>query len=72
MDSLCWFYNNYFQRKTTRVDGNLTYFITFQPQYYFIGLKNSAQQMNVTLKQTIGWADLENGGANGTYDPLAE
>jgi hypothetical protein len=72
MDSLCWFYNNYFQRKTTRVDGDLTYFITFQPQYYFIGLKNSAQQMNVTLKQTIGWADLENGGANGTYDPLAE
>lgn len=73
MDSLCYFYGNYLQRKTTRVDGTpTTYTIQFQPQYYFIGLRTSAQQMNVTLLQTIGWADYEKGGANGTFDPIAE
>jgi len=72
MDSLCYFYASYLNRKTTRIDGDLNYTIQFQPKYYFIGFKMSAQQMNVTLKQTIGWPDLENGGANGTYDPLAE
>lgn len=69
IDKLYTFYANYLYRKSYTVDAST---VTFQPKYYFIGLKNSAQQMNVTLKQTIGWADLENGGANGTYDPLAE
>jgi len=69
IDKLYTFYANYLYRKSYTVDASA---VTFQPQYYFIGLKNSAQQMNVTLKQTIGWGDLENGNANGTYDPLAE
>ena len=27
---------------------------------------------NQTLPQTIGWGDYNNGGENGTFDPLAE
>lgn len=72
IDKLADFYRSYLYRKTTRVDGNLQYTIAFQPKYYFLGFKSNMQQMNVTLKQTIGWADLENGGADGTFDPLAE
>jgi hypothetical protein len=74
MYNLCNFYNYYLTRKSTSVDivNSTVYPITFLPQYYFIGLRYSAQEMNVTLKQTIGWADFENGGANGTYDPLAQ
>jgi len=72
MDILYNFYAQNLYRKTKRVDGDPSYSITFQPKYYFIGFRSNMQQMNVTLKQTIGWADLENGGANGTYNPLAE
>jgi hypothetical protein len=69
IDKLYIFYANNLSRKSYTVDASA---LTFQPKYYFIGLRYSAQQMNVTLKQTIGWPDLENGNANGTYDPLAE
>jgi len=72
IDNLANFYSQYLHRKTTRVDGDPKYTITFQPKYYFIGFRSNMQQMNVTLLQTIGWADLEKGGADGTYDPLAE
>ena len=70
MGNLVTFYDNYLYRKTTQVDGGLT--IAFQPEYYFLGLRYSAQLNNSTLKQTIGWGDYENGGANGTFDPIAE
>ena len=43
----------------------------FQPRYYFFGLRQSAQQTNATLYQTIGWEDYAHGGM-GTFDPLAE
>ena len=69
IDNLFTFYANNLVRKSYTVDAAA---VTFQPKYYFIGLKNSAQQMNVTLLQTIGWADLERSSANGTFDPLAE
>jgi len=72
IDVLANFYSQNLYRKTKRVDGDPTYSVTFQPKYYFIGFRSNMQQMNVTLKQTIGWADLENGGADGTYNPLAE
>jgi hypothetical protein len=72
IDNLADFYREYLQRKTTRVDGDLEYTISFQPHYYFIGFKTNMQANNVTLEQTIGWADSRNGGANGTYDPLIE
>lgn len=50
---------------------NLEY-ITFLPKYYFLGLGSGAQNSNKGLPQTIGWQDYNNGGAPGTFDPLAE
>ena len=47
-------------------------FITFLPKYYFLGLSSGAQNANKGLPQTIGWQDYNNGGAEGTFDPLAE
>lgn len=50
---------------------NLLY-MNFRPKYYFLGLCSGAQNANKGLPQTIGWQDYNNGGANGTFDPLAE
>ena len=60
---------------------NLEY-INFLPKYYFLGLSSGASNGNNSspsdynggrgLPQTIGWQDYNNGGANGTFDPLAE
>lgn len=50
---------------------NLLY-MNFRPQYYLLGLSYNAQTKNIELPQTIGWQDYNNGGANGTFDPLAE
>ena len=50
---------------------NLLY-MNFRPKYYILGLSNSAQVSNKALPQTIGWQDYNNGGAPGTFDPLAE
>ena len=50
---------------------NLKY-IYFNPKYYLLGLSSGAQSSNKGLPQTIGWQDFNNGGANGTFDPLAE
>ena len=47
-------------------------FISFRPKYYFLGLSTGAQNSNKGLAQTIGWEDYNNGGAAGTFDPLAE
>ena len=47
-------------------------YINFRPKYYFLGLSSGAQTHNQKLPQTIGWEDYNNGGANGTFDPLAE
>ena len=64
------FYRQNLSRKTRLVDeANKT--INFKPEYYFIGLKSSAQSNNVTLLQNIGWFDSQKG-AMGTFDPLAE
>ena len=50
---------------------NLEY-INFRPKYYLLGLSYGAQDSNKGLPQTIGWQDSKNGGAPGTFDPLAE
>lgn len=50
---------------------NLLY-ISYRPKYYILGLNNSAQSSNKGIPQTIGWQDYNNGGAPGTFDPLAE
>ncbi len=47
-------------------------YIKFLPKYYFLGLSTGAQNSNKGLAQTIGWEDYNNGGAAGTFDPLAE
>ena len=47
-------------------------YIDFRPKYYFLGLGQGAQSHNPDLPQTIGWADYNRGGSNGTFDPLAE
>lgn len=47
-------------------------YMNFRPKYYFLGLSNGAQSSNPNIPQTIGWENSNNGGANGTFDPLAE
>ena len=69
-DSLEKFYHQNLTRKQRLVDTK-NKVITFRPEYYFIGLKSSAQTNNSTLIQTIGWVDSQKGGY-GTFDPLAE
>lgn len=70
-NALVTFYNTYLMRKTRQGDeaGKV---ISFKPQYYIIGLTSGAQTNNVSLLQTIGWADVLKGNINGTFDPLAE
>ena len=64
------FYTAYLKRKNVNADGNdETKGILFRPQYYFIGLKQSAMQTNPTLLQTVGWHDYSHG-QDGTFDPL--
>ena len=50
---------------------NLEY-IKFRPKYYFLGFCSGAQSADKANPQTIGWEDYNKGGANGTFDPLAE
>lgn len=70
------FYQTYLVRKTKKGDGydsnNTRLTRTWKPRYYFYGLTQSAQINNATLLQTIGWEDYQNGGSNGTFDPLTE
>ncbi|MBQ3635173.1 MAG: RagB/SusD family nutrient uptake outer membrane protein [Bacteroidales bacterium] len=40
-------------------------------KYYFLGFNQGTMSDNTRLLQTIGWKDSNNGGANGTFDPLA-
>lgn len=47
-------------------------YINFRPNYYFLGLSSGASAADKSLPQTIGWQDYNQGGAMGTFDPLAE
>ena len=47
-------------------------YINFRPNYYLLGFNSGVQNQNKRLPQTIGWQDYNNGGSNGTFDPLAE
>ncbi|MDR2804096.1 MAG: RagB/SusD family nutrient uptake outer membrane protein [Dysgonamonadaceae bacterium] len=69
--NLATFYDSYLTRKVRRGD-EADKVVTFLPKYYFIGLSSGAQTNNITLLQTIGWADVVHGNINGTYDPLSE
>ena len=52
-------------------DKSLKY-INYLPKYYFLGFSQGVSAHNQGLLQTIGWEDYNNGGALGTFDPLAE
>lgn len=69
-DELIDFYRTKLTRKAKDIDPN-DRVITYKPKCYFLGLRENAQQNNVTLEQTIGWDDIVRGGM-GTFDPLAE
>jgi hypothetical protein len=49
-------------------------YINFRPKYYFLGIPQGVSSADKVMKnsQTIGWQDYNNGGALGTFDPLAE
>ena len=70
------FYQTYLVRKTKKGDGydsnNTQLTRTWKARYYFYGLTQSAQVNNATLLQTVGWEDYQNGGSNGTFDPLVD
>lgn len=70
-------YSNYLVRKDNKGDGrdanHVDLYVHFFAKYYFLGLSRGAQSRNdARLQQTIGWEDNNHGGANGTFDPLAE
>lgn len=76
LDTLAAWYRSNLKQKVQKGDGydsnkNLLY-INFRPKYYLLGLTSGASAANTGLPQTIGWGDYNNGGANGTFDPLAE
>lgn len=47
-------------------------YINFRPNYYFLGFTSGASQAAKQLPQTIGWKNFAAGGAEGTFDPLAD
>ncbi len=47
-------------------------YINFRPNYYFLGFTEGASIANPQLPQTIGWQNYNEGGAMGTFDPLAD
>ncbi|MDR0988819.1 MAG: RagB/SusD family nutrient uptake outer membrane protein [Prevotellaceae bacterium] len=65
------FYKNYLHRLDRRTDSESQY-IHFRPEYYILGLPDNMQSNNPKLEQTIGWGDYMHGGADGTFDVLAE
>lgn len=76
LDKLKDFYVKYLERNNRKGDSyNSSHhelYIQYQPNYYILGFNRNAMDNNVTLPQNIGWEDANNGGANGTFDPLAE
>lgn len=70
------FYNTYLERAVKKGDGynsnHAQLYMNFRPQYYFPGLSYSVMVNNPATEQTIGWENVANGNAPGTFDPLAE
>lgn len=70
------FYTANFVRKKKvgdeRTSDKTDLYINFRPKYYLIGFNDSAMGSYKEDAQTIGWEDTNNGGALGTFDPLAE
>lgn len=76
LQTLAQWYGDNIERNTKKGDSydsnHAELFINYQPYYYLVGLTQGAQIANQGLPQNIGWADYNNGGAPGTYDPLAD
>lgn len=76
LETLKVFYKDNFVRKKKIGDGRTSdkvdLYINFRPKYYLIGFNDSALNNYKEGEQTIGWEDTNNGGALGTFDPLAE
>ena len=76
LENLSTWYKDNLKMKVQKGDGydsNKNYlYMNFRPKYYFLGFTSDASIANKALPQTIGWGDYNNGGANGTFDPLAE
>ena len=70
------FYSEFLVRKTKKGDSytsdHMEEYMHFFAKYYFLGLPQAAQASDGGLEQTIGWEDYNKGGANGTFDPLAD
>ncbi|MCR5394923.1 MAG: RagB/SusD family nutrient uptake outer membrane protein [Bacteroidales bacterium] len=68
------FYEQYFVRKLKKGDAydsnNTPKYMHYFAKYYLLGLPQGALTSDSGLEQTIGWEDSNNGGANGTFDPL--
>lgn len=76
LETLATWYKDNLKQKVNKGDSydsnkNLLY-MNFRPKYYFLGFTSGTSSANKSLPQTIGWGDYNNGGANGTFDPLAE
>lgn len=76
MDALKAFYSANLERARKKGDSydsdHSELYMNFRPKYYFLGFSQGASSNNIGLLQNIGWADYNNGGALGTFDPLAE
>ncbi len=72
VQNMCNFYEQYLGRKDVNCDGNdESKSIYYRPEYYFLGLKQSAMSTNPSLLQNVGWHDFSHG-SDGTFDPLAK
>lgn len=73
--SLKEFYKEMLTRKMKKGDSydsnQAPKYMHYFAKYYFLGLPQGALNSDVNLQQTIGWEDSNNGGSNGTFDPLA-
>ncbi len=70
-----WYSTNltYKQKKGDAYDSNkIPLYMNFLPRYYLFGFTEGSMNNNTALPQTIGWEDTNNGGANGTFDPLSD
>lgn len=70
-----WYKNNLvlkLKKGDARNASHVDEYMYFNPKYYFLGLSSGTSVINKSLPQTIGWEDSNNGGAAGTFDPLAQ
>lgn len=76
LETLKAWYEENLERKDKKGDGQTSQqvdlSINFLPRYYLLGFRQGTLSNMKSVQQTIGWEDSNNGGANGTFDPLAE